>query len=231
MKPRAAGRNPGTPIPHFATLTRATSAAAQCRGPGGTARGRNYDESHRDRDAALRRGLAQLQLRQAHDRRRHRRLERIRRGLWLARRHGGDRAARRYQLVRRSPDLLVNGIRVPIVWTDWAVPWFLCPGCSRRCRHLYVPEFTCRICCHLDYSSRHVSRTVPGLHRITWLRRLISVDQRPFAPIPGRPRSHTRYNRIAAEIRLLEHGLVGYLAGVNRDLQRRILVRKSKGKW
>jgi hypothetical protein len=34
--------------------------AAQCRGPGGTARGRNHDESHRDRDAALRRGLAQL---------------------------------------------------------------------------------------------------------------------------------------------------------------------------
>ena len=136
-----------------------------------------------------------------------------------------------YQLARHSPDLLVNGIRVPTVWTDWAVPWFLCPGCSRRCRHLYVPEFTCRICCRLDYSSRHVSRTVPGLHRITWLRRLIGVDQRPFAPIPGRPRSHTRYNRIAAEIQLLEHGLVGYLAGVNRDLQRRIRVRKSKGKW
>src|SRR6516165_9465351 len=95
MKPRAAGRNQGTPIPHFATLMRATSATAQCRGPGGTARGRNHDESHRDRDAALRRGLAQLQLRQACDRRRHRRLERIRRGLWLARRHGGDRAARR----------------------------------------------------------------------------------------------------------------------------------------
>src|SRR5262249_49556353 len=54
MKPRAAGRNPGTPIPHFATLMRATIAAAQCRGPGGTARGRNHDESHRDRDAALR---------------------------------------------------------------------------------------------------------------------------------------------------------------------------------
>jgi len=136
-----------------------------------------------------------------------------------------------YQLARQSPDLLVNGIRVPTVWTDWAVPWFLCPGCSRRCRHLYVPEFTCRICCRLDYSSRHVSRTVPGVHRITWFRRLIGVDQRPFAPIPGRPRSHTRYNRIAAEIQLLEHGLVGYLAGVNRDLQRRIRVRKSKGKW
>src|SRR5215813_13535110 len=91
-----------------------------------------------------------------------------------------------YQLARHSPDPLVNGIRVPTVWTDWAVPW---------------------------------------------LRRLIGVDQRPFAPIPRRPRSHTRYNRIAAEIRLLEHGLVGYLAGVNRDLQRRIRVRKSKGKW
>jgi len=35
----------------------------------------------------------------------------------------------------------------------------------------------------------------------------------------------------ADEIRLLESRLVSHLAGINRDLQRRIRVRKSKGKW
>ena len=47
------------------------------------------------RDARLRRGLAQLPFRQADDRRRHRRLERVRRGLRLARRRHRDRAPRR----------------------------------------------------------------------------------------------------------------------------------------
>ena len=45
------------------------------------------------RNPFLRRRLAQLPLRQDRHRRRHRRLERIRRGLWRARRDRGDRAA------------------------------------------------------------------------------------------------------------------------------------------
>src|SRR5262245_9055243 len=57
------GAKPGDADPAFRYAHARYERAAQCRGPGGTARGRNHDESRRDRDAALRRGLAQLQLR------------------------------------------------------------------------------------------------------------------------------------------------------------------------
>src|SRR5712672_2855693 len=56
----------------------------------------NHDkkEHHKKcRDTVLRRWLAQLPLRQNRDRRRHHRLERIRRGIWRARSYGGDRTA------------------------------------------------------------------------------------------------------------------------------------------
>ena len=59
----------------------------------------------RHRDARLRCGLAQLPLRQAHHRRRHRRLERVRRRLRLAgrrRRHRAAGAARRRPAGRRA---------------------------------------------------------------------------------------------------------------------------------
>ena len=55
-------------------------------------RGRTH-EGHEHRDAVLRRGLAQLPLRQAHHRHRHRRLERVRRGLRRPGRERRDRAA------------------------------------------------------------------------------------------------------------------------------------------
>jgi hypothetical protein len=89
----------------------------------------------------------------------------------------------------------------------------------------YLDELACRVCCRLDYACRHLYRTVPNLHRVMRLRRLIGVDQRPFTPLPKRPRHHIRFHRIAAEIRTLEHGLVGHLGGINRDLERRARLR------
>jgi hypothetical protein len=66
---------------------------------------------------------------------------------------------------------------------------------------------------------------VPSLHRIRRLRRKIGADERPFAPLPMRPRHHVRVRRIVAEIRALERGLVDQLTGVNRDLERRARLR------
>jgi hypothetical protein len=134
----------------------------------------------------------------------------------------GDRA---YQLARHTPDVLVNGHRVPVVWDEHARPWFLCPACGRRCKHVYLDELACRICCRLDYACRHLHRQIPGLHRIRRLRRMIGADQRPFAPLPKRPRHHVRFHRVAAEIRALERALVGHLGGINRDLERRARLR------
>jgi hypothetical protein len=114
---------------------------------------------------------------------------------------------------------------VPVVWDEHARPWFLCPACGRRCKHVYLDELACRICCRLDYACRHLHRQIPGLHRIRRLRRMIGADQRPFAPLPRRPRHHVRFHRVAAEIRALERALVGHLGGINRDLERRARLR------
>jgi hypothetical protein len=138
---------------------------------------------------------------------------------------------KRYHLARQGADLLVDGIRILVTWTDWECPWFTCPACARRCKHLYLGEFLCRTCCRIDYASRHQHRSIPGLYRIKQLRRRIGVDERPFSPLPARQRHHLRYYRIADEIAQLESRLVIHLAGINRDLQRRIRVRRAKGEW
>ena len=54
------------------------------------------------------------------------------------------------------------------------------PPCGRRCKHLCLDEFASRTCLRLDYSSTDLHRTVPALHRIKRLRRMI--DQRRFGP-------------------------------------------------
>src|SRR5262245_35748315 len=71
-----------------------------------------------------------------------------------------------YPLARQTPDILIGEVRVPVVWDIPAAPWFLCPRCRRRCRHLYLGEIACRICLRLEHSSRHLHRTVPGVHRV-----------------------------------------------------------------
>ena len=130
-----------------------------------------------------------------------------------------------YQLARPGPDILVDERPVLVVWDEQARPWFLCPACRRRCKHIYLDELACRICCGLEYACRHLHRTVPGLHRVMKLRRMIGVEQPPFAPLPWRPRHHKRFHRIMAEIRTLEIRLVEHLGGINRDLAGRARLR------
>jgi len=133
--------------------------------------------------------------------------------------HGGC------QLARQTPNILVNGNRVLVVWDEQARPWFECPACGRRVKHIYLDAIACRICCRLDYASRHLHRQVPGVHRIMRWRRMIGIDPHPFAVIPERPKHHTRFHRIVARIRLEESKLVGHLGGVTRDLERRARLR------
>ena len=72
-------------------------------------------------------------------------------------------------LVRRTPDLLVNGNRVPIVWNEplprVGQPWFKCQRCRRRCKHIYLDELACRTCLHLDGNIRVPVHTVTTLER------------------------------------------------------------------
>src|SRR5262249_43787989 len=88
-------------------------------------------------------------------------------------------------------------------------------------KHIYLDAIACRICCRLDYASRHLHRSVPGVHRVMRWWRMIGVDPHPFAAIPKRPRHHTRFHRIVARIRATESKLVGHLGGITRDLERR----------
>ena len=139
-----------------------------------------------------------------------------------------------YRLATRAPNLLVNGNPVLVVWADWALPWFECPQCGRRCRHVYLLDpIACRRCHHLDYASRHLYRQTPAVHRVARLRRKLGADLRPFAPLPARPpgRSKAYHERLVAKIQAEEQTLVEHLGSIVHDLRRRIRVRKAKGKW
>ncbi len=110
-----------------------------------------------------------------------------------------------------------------------ARPWFFCPKCGRRCRHIYLAQMACRICAKLDYTCRHRNRSIPGYNRLLRLRRKIGASPQPFTPIAPRPKTHLRYNRIATEIGELEARLIGHLrADINDVLEHRIKVRKIK---
>ena len=130
-----------------------------------------------------------------------------------------------YQLARHTPNILVNGNPVLVTWDEQGRPWFECGRCSRRVRHIYLDELVCRRCAGLDYASRHIHRSVPGVHRVMRWRRMIRIDPHPFAPIPKRKRHHTRYHRIVARILLEERALLGHLQTVTHDLERRARLR------
>jgi len=80
-------------------------------------------------------------------------------------------------------------------------------------------------------ASRYLYRSVPGVHRVSRLRRKIGADPRPFTPLPKRPRHHIRFHRVVAQILFEERALLGHLQTVTHDLERRIRVRKARGKW
>jgi hypothetical protein len=91
---------------------------------------------------------------------------------------------------------------------------FICPACQRDCYRVYeagAGAWACRRCHGLDYASRHLHRSIPGYSRILYLRRRIGAEPRLFSPIVPRPKHHTRYHRIVAEIRALEARLLGHL--------------------
>src|SRR5262249_2630118 len=135
-----------------------------------------------------------------------------------------------YLVGRQTPDILVDGTRVTVTWDEPMAgvgrPWFECPACGRRCRYVSLRGVAaCRTCHRLDYASRHLHRSVPGVHRVMRWRRIIGVDPHPFAAIPKRPRRHTRFHRIVARIRAEESKLVGHLSGIAHDLERRARLR------
>jgi hypothetical protein len=75
---------------------------------------------------------------------------------------------------------------------------------------------------------------MPGVGRVERLRRKLGgCDVRPFAPLPARSRGRSRdhHERLVAQIHAEEAKLIGHLSNVVHDLDRRIRIRKAKGKW
>jgi len=114
-------------------------------------------------------------------------------------------------------------------------PWFECPSCGHRCRHVYLRDtIACRRCHGLENASRHLRRQTPGVGRVERLsHKLGGCDVRPFAPLPARRRGRSRayHEKLVAAIYAEEAKLISHLSIVVHDLKRRIRIRKSKGKW
>jgi hypothetical protein len=112
---------------------------------------------------------------------------------------------------RTAGNLNLEGQLIPIrPHPKLPMPVFGCPRCGtdRYRLHEVAGSWACRECHDLEYACRHTHRSVPGLHRVAWLRRRIKADPRPFTPIASKPASARRYWRIVAEIRRLEACLV-----------------------
>jgi hypothetical protein len=158
----------------------------------------------------------------------------------------GNRAAERpgsraVNVCREGPNVTIDGTCVVLAWDSPLEgvdrPWFVCPaGCGQRVRFLYLRDrIACRRCYRLDYSSRHLRRQTPGVGRVERLRRKLGhCEPKPFAPLPARirrGRSRAYHDALVAAILDQEQALLGHLQTVTRDLERRIRVRKERGKW
>jgi hypothetical protein len=105
-------------------------------------------------------------------------------------------------------------------------PWFVCPGCGRRCRHMYLRDtIGCRQCHRLDYASRHLRRQTPGVGRVERLRRKLGDGEvKPFAPLPTRirrargGRSRAFHDALVARILDEEAALLGHLQTVTGEI-------------
>jgi hypothetical protein len=92
---------------------------------------------------------------------------------------------------------LIDGTLVRLTWDEAfgsERPWFECPICSQRCRHVYLRDrIACRRCLKLDYASRHLRRQTPGVGRVERLRRKLGgCELKPFAPLPPQRRGRSQ---------------------------------------
>src|SRR5215471_16995414 len=132
-------------------------------------------------------------------------------------------------LAREEVRVVIDGVEILVMVErqerpggGWQVYW-RCPGCDRRCCHLYVLNSTlaCRLCLSLDYPSRHVLH--PALIRAAKLRRRIGAAPGVLSKLPPRPR-HWRsdyWARTLAELAAAESVIAELLGATLRAVKRR----------
>ena len=128
------------------------------------------------------------------------------------------------RLVRGAGNLTIDGALIPIrPHPTLPMLVFGCPRCGtdRYKLHEVAGVWACRKCHGLDFASRHKHRSVPALHRISWLRRRIGADPRPFTALPAKPLHWRRHLRLAREIRRLEARLVEHGEAIASVLEKR----------
>src|SRR5262249_60210204 len=92
----------------------------------------------------------------------------------------------------RTPYIWINETRVSVTWDEpmpgVGRPWFECPACGRRCRHVYLREtIACRQCHRLQHAVRHLRRQMPGVGRVERLRRKLGgFVVRAISPLSAR---------------------------------------------
>ena len=105
--------------------------------------------------------------------------------------------------------------------------FFLCPVCSRKVQHLYLPregeQLTCRRCAGLTYRSQLTKRR--GLHRARDLRRKLGASEELLAPLPPRPRQHmaaAKYDRLVGQLVAAEAVIASQLHDMVVRVRRRL---------
>ena len=101
---------------------------------------------------------------------------------------------------RTAGNLNLEGQLIPIrSHPHLQMPVFGCPRCDTDRYKLYEVGgiWACRDCHKLDWACRHTHRTIPSLHRISWLRRRLKADPKPFTLLPSKPPHWRRPWRLA----------------------------------
>lgn len=102
-----------------------------------------------------------------------------------------------------------GGVRevITLAWTSCPFggqrPWFVCPGCARRCGVLYASAagFRCRRCLALAYPSQRETPGERAARRLQAIRERLGGSPNLLAPFPPKPpRMHWRtYERLWAQ--------------------------------
>jgi hypothetical protein len=135
-----------------------------------------------------------------------------------------------WRLVRAPGKIILGGQEIPVrPHRALPVEVFGCPQCGRDCYRLHFVDgfWRCRTCPpRLKYRSQCRDRSVQGLSRITYLRRRVHADPRPFGPLPERPLQARKHWRLCREIRRLEQALLDHGDKVSGVLERRYYGRE-----
>jgi hypothetical protein len=125
---------------------------------------------------------------------------------------------------------VIDGQAIP-VRSHPALPFwcFGCPRCDadRYRMHLVGGFWACRECHGLLYRSQCRSRSVPGLHRLVWLRKRAGASLQPFSALPRKPINAKRHWRLVREIRELEKRLLAHGETIATVLEKRHERRKT----